>query len=144
MHELADIPGHPHPELKFSTREMNRRRYDVKTGHDRQCDGIRRRPSTDQKVVYRRPVFTFLNIEASARIALCINVDQQNAHFVGGKRDCQIHSRGGFPNTTLLVGNRDNTRQLLKAAIMGEFSSVIRRVNTGERLHFKITPSGLE
>lgn len=50
-----------------------------------------------------------VNSEASTRITLGVEVDDEHALADGGQRGCQINSRRGLPHATLLVGNGNDT-----------------------------------
>ena len=70
-------------------------------------DLVGQRSFPKQRAIRARPL-DFLHPHAARRIGLRIQVEQEHALARGREARRQIHRRGGFADSTLLVGNRDH------------------------------------
>ena len=104
-----EFPGHHRDELDLRAREVDRGRRAVQARHlPGRPDHLGQRAVLDQHVVDGRDAHVVVHVQRGRRIALRIQVDDQDAQAVLSQAGGQVDGGGRLADPALLVGDRQD------------------------------------
>ena len=113
------LAGERRDQLDLGAGEVDGRRDDEEVLHARRLDAVSSGRVVHDHVVDRALDVAVADAEAGRRVALGVEVDHEDPVAELGERRAEVHRGGGLADATLLVGDRDDPRELERRHRLG-------------------------